>query len=181
MSDTQNTLTSKADALEGLHAYIAQHGYAYLPVYDREGKIAGHYSVGFTRKLGQPEVLLLGLPGALASQFLHAIYIGMASGSITLPKTGELLEGLLNKPVMAKALTADQIDHLPIAQHQIFPDDDIHMVQLVVPDPQGYFPQDQHCQSDFVEHQDITRLIWTQSVPRRTAEGATLHPGGHTG
>lgn len=139
--------------------YVESFGPFPAVISNRDGSVSGRYTVGMKHKTGHPDTMILGVPGSFSSQIMHFLQLGLRQGTFEMPGDGELIEGVLNFPMLAKHLSNDVLMRLPLLHHEAYPGEAIDMVQLIVPDPEGRYPTDPDCRQVFSDQQNVERLL----------------------
>jgi hypothetical protein len=107
------------------------------------------YSVGFTKSLGQPEVIFLGLPGETAHALINDLF-AMCRDGLHLADGVQIDDLVANFPVIARGVDESWITQSHFASalwyHRTQMDGALqHVMQIVWPDPDNRFPWDDGC------------------------------------
>lgn len=137
-----------------MDAMIATHGWAVQAVFDPEGKEPSFtYTVGLSRSV-LPELIVFGLPGRVAHQFLSHAREYMAEHGMPPLDTDmdEFAEGLPTRFVLVPREKADEFMFAALDRYP-----DYTAIQIVWPDEHGRFPWDAECDPAVKDAQPVLR------------------------
>ncbi len=146
---------------------IKKHGWFNTRVFDHEGKLPDFsYSTGFCSSLDFPEIIVFSLPKDTTHSILWDVYRDVASGK-------KLLVGVATPDIFGNAnafllpvAKRHYDEHLGSSQW-FYRGDEFPCLQLIWPDPNGYFPWEPEIGENFKDSQpDLTEHGWSVSIAK---------------
>ena len=133
--------------------FVKSHGCFIVSVVPDEGEVHSipwSYSIGFTKTLGRPEVVLCGLPRDTAHETINLLF-AMCRNGLTL-EDGQIIDGLFGNgfAVVSRIVDESWLIQSQFASalwfHRTQMDQPLqNVVQLIWPDAEGLFPWDDDC------------------------------------
>lgn len=134
------------------------HDQGVFPTEDAPGN-PFNYTVGLMENFTHPELLIVGIDPRLAHQLLSAAVERIRDGEAFTDgsETASLTEGATR--VTFRALTPEQVAAtMGLARRYYVGNDDVAALQVLLPDPNGYFPGEEGCDSDWAGLQSIDEI-----------------------
>lgn len=140
-------------ALQDLQLTVQEHGFAIVPVKGNGKDIPGYiYSVGLGQKFGHPELVILGLPDDLIQELVTNIIAQLNKGAMF--EDGKVYPGMFSEFAVGFLTIKDEFKSTIMdATAAFYGANQFDAMQVVWPDPQGYFPWEQEFDERFAHYQ----------------------------
>lgn len=147
---------------------IKKHGFAVQTVFageDHSIEPFYAYTMGLSAK-GLPELLVVGLPLAIAQNFLQTIAERMRAGVLR-AEDGFIITDVASMPLYLKAVDLSTAGEFALGARQLASEHGypLSFIQVVFPDAKGIFPWQAGCDPAMTKLQHLEALLPSGSIP----------------
>jgi len=111
------------------------------------------YTAGLATTYQHPEILIFGVDHQTAADLLHAVAEELRKGKRIVP--GQLYGQIANMPVLFGEVETDKASSQCRLAFMAQPNAEVQVLQMVWPDPNGRFPNEQEYDQQFAKMQPI--------------------------
>lgn len=139
---------------------VREHGWFCPSVFSQDGNEPGFsYSVGIWKTLGQPEIIVFGLPAQVSHGVLWDLYRRFEQGFA--PEVGEPIDELLEGYPAYLMPAGRKADEHMLSTNWFYDGEAYPRLQLVWPDMEGVFPWEPNFDPKFANDQpDLSDEGW---------------------
>ena len=139
---------------------IAENGYAQIAVHDRFSDLPGYaFTIGLEQSRQVPELLCMGFAPDVTAQLFALCIDGHDAGIHDLSRGNQDVTGLVDDHTLRFRRVAPAMVRRANAMRPQRFTDIAAMLQVLVPDNDGFFPGDAECDSTVAAYQDPEWLL----------------------